>query len=158
MKEIKLTQGQVALVDDEDFEYLSKFKWHTQKTKYSFYASRTFLLNNKKVAEWMHRVIMKTPDNSICDHIDHNGLNNQKKNLRNCTRSENAMNKIPTGKIKYLGVSYCTLHGRIYIKPQIRVNGEVISLRCCDTEEQAARRYDAAALFFHGEFANLNFK
>src|SRR3990167_10308366 len=103
MKEIKLTQGKITLVDDEDFEYINQWKWHVIKNKKQthFYAQRSE--NGKSIR--MHRVIMKTPHNKDVDHIDHNGLNNQKNNLRNCTTQENIRNRTSYGKSSYLGVS-----------------------------------------------------
>ena len=85
MKEIKLTQGKVALVDDEDFDMLNQYTWYGDK-----YAQTT--IERKSVQ--MHRLIMKTPRWMVVDHIDHNGLNNQKSNLRNCSQSANCKNKI----------------------------------------------------------------
>lgn len=92
MKEIQLTQGKVALVDDEDYDFLMQWKWHAHKDYYSedvYYAGRRDYScggNGKSVQ--MHRVIMKTPINLCVDHIDHNTLNNQKNNLRNCSRKK----------------------------------------------------------------------
>ena len=90
MKEIKLTQGQVALVDDEDFERLNRFKWCAlKKNKDIFYAVTNIggRINHKSIT--MHQFI--TGRNGT-DHIDHNGCNNQKHNLRKCNQSENNMN------------------------------------------------------------------
>lgn len=94
-KEIQLTQGKVAIVDDDDFEYLSQWKWQAgrQKNIGSFYAVRTDKGGGKKNTILMHRVVMKTPSNLQCDHIHHNTLDNRKSELRNCTRSENQRNR-----------------------------------------------------------------
>ena len=88
MKKINLTQGLVTLVDDEDYEYINQWKWFAVLNNKNYYACR----NGKSGKFWMHREIIKTPDDLICDHIDHNGLNNQKSNLRNVNKSQNAMN------------------------------------------------------------------
>jgi len=90
MKEIKLTQGKSAQVDNEDFEYLDQFKWQAHWDGYNWYAVRT--VYNPKRLIIMHRVIMKTPDNLEVDHVNHNGLDCQKNNMRNCTHGENMMN------------------------------------------------------------------
>lgn len=154
MKEIKLTQGYVAFVDDEDFEYLNQWKWHAFNSRGILYATSYFCARNKQAYRFMHRTIMDTPKNMVVDHIDHNGLNNQRSNLRNCTRSQNGSNRHSSGRSGYLGVTY---NGK-YISSHIQSKGAVIHLGYCDNEIQAAKRYDAAARFFHGEFANPNFK
>jgi UDP-N-acetylglucosamine pyrophosphorylase len=88
MKEIQLIPEGVSLVDDEDFEYLNQFKWYNH---YNI-AYRTIRENNMSKLIGMHREIMKTPKGLEVDHWDHNTLNNQKSNLRNCTHKENCQN------------------------------------------------------------------
>lgn len=95
MKTIELTLGQVALVDDEDFEYLNSMKWRASwhnNTK-SFYAARADRSTGKYKTVYMHRLIMQTPSGLECDHVFHNTLDNRKSQLRNVTRSENQRNK-----------------------------------------------------------------
>ena len=93
MKEIKLTQGKVALIDDEDFEWLSKSRWQIAKRNNQFYAisSRWDNKNRKIYKVLMHREIMKDSlnDRQEIDHINYNGLDNRKINLRACTKSQN---------------------------------------------------------------------
>ena len=157
MKEIQLTQGKVALVDDEDYEYLMQWKWYAAKSRKTYYAQRGRNPNIK-----MHRVLMNTPDDMQVDHIDHNGLNNQKSDMRNCTLIENNRNISARGRSKYLGVSFTSTRVKgkkyEYIAASIRVNRKAISLGNHKTEEAAARAYDEAAKKYFGEFANLNFK
>jgi len=86
MKRIKLTQGKHALVDDEDYEELSKYKWHAVNTGNHLYAR-----NSNGV--YMHREVMNTPKGKYTDHINHDGLDNRKSNLRVCTNQQNCWNK-----------------------------------------------------------------
>ncbi len=97
-------EGLFAIVDDDDFEYLNKYKWSiTGRVGYSKYAVSH--IGDKNIT--MHRFIMKAKKGEMIDHIDGDGLNNQKSNLRFCTNSENQKNKKPKvgGTSKYLGVS-----------------------------------------------------
>jgi len=157
MKEIKLSQlgknkGKfVALVDDEDYEYLNQFRWSASKQGTRIYAKRYSKIKNEKR---MHRLIMNTPDGMEVDHIDHNGLNNQKSNLRICNRSQNSANKKPMGGRKYRGICH---HGGKVLS-YIAKDGEQINLGSYETEDEAAKAYDKKALELYGEFANLNFK
>lgn len=107
MKKIPLSQGKFAIVDDEDFEFLSQWKWHLHKDGY---AARTQWLpdtGGKKKNFMMHRVLNKTPIGMHTDHINNIRLDNRRKNLRTATRAQNYMNQ---GKKKnttsiYKGVS-----------------------------------------------------
>jgi hypothetical protein len=96
MKEIQLTQGKVALVDDEDYEYLNQWKWCARKGKLgTFYAKRTVRNNitNTYKTIYMHRIILNITNRFIyVDHENHDGLDNQKSNIKACTPKENANN------------------------------------------------------------------
>ena len=158
MKEINLTQGKVTLVDDDDFDYLSQFNWCAIKTKYTCYAVRQIKDihgNCRQRHIWMHREIISTPSELVCDHVDHDGLNNQKSNLRNCSVGENNRNVGKSYKVNYIGVTYN--RGK-YINANITVKGKTVRLGTFKTEVAAAIAYDEAAKKHHGEFANLNFK
>ena len=103
MKTIKLTKGKVALVDDEDFENLNKFKWYLYEYRNIQYAVSS--LFGKSIR--MHRIIMNEDNPKVfIDHIDHDGLNNQKLNLRKCNASENQKNSTrrKNSSSIYLGV------------------------------------------------------
>jgi len=155
MKEIKLTQGKVALVDDEDYEYLNQWKWTTNKLGKTYYALRTINRKDHQECILMHRVIMSTPIDQQVDHFNHNGLDNQKINLRNCSRSENLMNITPRGTSKYLGVSYCSRY--MHYRAQIRINGKPKHIGYYKNEIEAALAFDAMAIQ-RGIKINLNFK
>lgn len=92
-KEIPLTQGMVALVDAGDYEQLSQYKWYAYKGNASYYAGRCVKRNGKVIQYKMHREILNAPKGLDCDHIDHNGLNNTRSNLRLATRSQNSFNR-----------------------------------------------------------------
>ena len=101
MKEIPLTQGEVALVDDEDYEWLNQWRWYVLKARHTFYAVRF----DGGRTQSMHREIMCNPVGKEVDHSDMDGLNNQRINLRIATRSQNHKNVNPYGVSAYLGVS-----------------------------------------------------
>ena len=163
MRTINLTQGKVALVDDEDFEYLNQWKWYACRSGDSlFYALRWVLSNNKRTRLWMHRLLNNTPADIETDHINGNGLDNRKENLRNSSRSQNVMNteKRKDNKSGYKGVIINISHHKNkmykYIRAQININQKQVSLGNFKTLEDAAKAYNEAALKYHGEFAKLN--
>lgn len=162
MKEIVLTQGKTALVDDEDYEYLNQFKWHAYKDKRTFYARRyVSCVNNKTILCSMHREILGLLNTKFkADHIDHNGLNNQRINLRPATSSQNCSNRQSGGASKYLGVflNTSTYKGRTYRYWQscVQKEGKKLHIGCFKTEAEAAIAYNNAAKLIHGEFANFN--
>jgi hypothetical protein len=155
-KEIPLTKGKVALVDDEDFEELSKHKW--------FYCAIGYAVRNKSKkipglvrCIYMHREIMNCPQEMIIDHVDHDTLNNQKSNLRICTYSQNLVNRLKYIRSEkssnYKGVDYCNKSGN---KWRVRVWNKHIGYY--ETELEAALVYDKIAKEIYGEFAYLNFQ
>lgn len=175
MREIKLSKGKIALVDDEDFDSLNKWKWQATFNKGNWYAMRcvyfkkgTFFKDKgKRTNISMHRQIMNINDGKIkIDHADRNSLNNQKNNLRKSTSSQNNANRKSTGASKYLGVSlqtdnrrgYSVKHWRAGIKKDNKKYnlGEFPYTAC--GELLAAVMYDIKASQFHKEYANLNFK
>lgn len=157
MKEIQLTQGKVAIVDDEDYEYLNRWKWFAHKRNNAFYATRKYL--NKQVS--MHRQIMNAGDISILvDHKDRNSLNNTKQNLRLCNRSQNNANTKPRkGSLsKYIGVSLFkkTKNSKGKWRATIGKDKRIFHLGYFKTQEDAALAYNVKAQELHGEFASLN--
>lgn len=158
MKEIRLTKGQIALVDDADYDFLNQWKWCALKLKKVYYATRAEGPKRKRIFILMHRQIMNTPSGLQVDHIDHNGVNNQRSNLRNCTIQQNRANRTSFGSSQYLGVSVYKEHGVKRIKAGIQKDGRSVHIGLFKTEEDAAKAYDEKAREMHGEYANLNFK
>jgi len=162
MKEIKLGGkhgvGRVALVDNEDFKKVNKFKWYVRKDRKTSYAIRIKYANGKKTKISMHRFIMNTPRRLEVDHKDSNGLNNQKDNMRNCTHAQNMMNM---NKEKMKGVTFKKSYNKyVYWCAQIFVNGHNKHLGLFPYTNEgkilAAKAYDSASREYFGEFANLN--
>ena len=154
MKEIHLNRGYVTLVDDEDFELLSKHKWHVcfghNDTAYAAKKTR------KGGKIFMHRMILGlTSPNIMADHKNGNGLDNQRHNLRPATRSQNQWNK-PCRKDSRTGFKGVTPRGKKW-STRIIVDKKTIHLGVFFVLEDAARAYDAAATIHHKEFAYLNF-
>lgn len=164
MNAIKLTRGFVAMVDDEDYDYLNQWKWYAGKGRYTYYGrrwSRVYKGEPRKCI-MMHTQIMNTPAGMQIDHKDHNGLNNQKSNLRICNGSQNTSNRKSFGRSKYLGVTIwpnekATKSHTIRICAALSHNNKHIHIGYFKTEEDAARAYDKKARELHGEFAALNF-
>jgi len=158
MKNIKLTQGKIALVDDECFQIINKYKWHTKTSSNGkrFYAKCCIWDKKEKKYNriYMHRMILNVPKGFECDHIDRNGLNNQTSNLRICTSSQNSSNtELSYNPVsRYRGV---TTNGEKW-KTIITKNNEKIYLGIFKSRHLAAVAYNVGALKYHGEFARLN--
>lgn len=162
MKEINLTKNKIALVDDDDFEKLSKFKWYAHKSRTIFYAERHINSNGKRTTIRMHRFLMEVPKEKEVDHIDGNGLNNQKSNLRICSRQENLRNQKLSVRNKsgFKGVSWSSRTKKWVSQIGITINKKetIKNLGYFKSKEEAAKTYDNAAKELFGEFAKLNFK
>lgn len=153
--EIKLTQGKVALVSDEDYEYLSQWKWSAILIKGKiWYATR----REGEKRFWMHREIMNTPKNLVVDHKNGNGLDNRRENLRNCTSFENQSNrgKNSNNTTGFKGVHFHKL-SRKYIAV-IKVHNKNYYLGLFKSPEEAALARDAKAMEMEKDFAYLNFQ
>ena len=162
MKHIKLTQNKVALVDDSDYEWLNQWKWYALKGRTTYYAYREINLgsgtreNRKRTSTSIHQMIMNTPTGQQVDHINHNGLDNRKANLRICTSMQNSQNarKRKGCTSKYKGVYWASQIKRW--RARIQHKKQVVALGCYKTEIEAARVYDKNAKELFGEFANTN--
>lgn len=159
MKEIPLTHGKVALVDDCDFDRLIAMgKWHFSAYGYAAKNDYVVLKNGKKAQTiiYMHRIIINAPKGTDVDHCDHQRLNNQRSNLRICTRSQNKMNikGQANNTSGFKGVSWRKDINKW--RARVNVDGKEINLGCFSDKIEAARVYNASALKYHGEFACLN--
>jgi len=157
MREIPLTKGYIAIVDDEDYKLLMPFKWQAAVRKNGcVYASRDIVsVDGKSKKLLMHRVIMNATEGKFVDHRNGDTLDNQKCNLRLCTKSQNGMNR---GKQRNNTSGYCgVFEQRGSFMARVKIDGENKYLGTYPTAIEAAYAYDIAAEKYHGEFAKLNF-
>ena len=167
MIEVPLTSGKVALIDDADYELICRircpvrtnlfYRWHVCGTLQRPYAAAT-LPGKDGIARmtYMHRFILNAPDDMQVDHVDGDGLNNQRSNIRLATQSQNTCLRIvPKRKqiTKYRGIEPHKNRWRA----TIMFNHKKFRLGIFSTEKQAALAYDVAAQIIQGEFAVLNF-
>ena len=170
MKKIPLTQGKFAIVDDEDYNLVSKYPWSLDSpkhahTSYAICTMYTGRINNKSIMCRMklHQLIMRPPKDIHIDHINRNGLDCRRSNMRYCTHSENCMNRRPhytdsRTKTKrptssYKGVSKLKSgrwQARIYFE------NKIYSLGAFENEKEAALAYNKKAIEIYGKYAYLN--
>ncbi len=163
-KLLPLSQNKFAIVDAEDYDRLNKYKWCVSRTPHTNYAMRRTKgkrVKGKRVKRktiMMHRFILGAPRGLVVDHINHNGLDNRKKNLRLCTRAENNRNRrsFNNKSSKYKGVSW-DKQRKLFLAC-IRCNGKYYNLGRFKSEITAAKAYDKKAKELFGEFACLNFQ
>jgi hypothetical protein len=156
MKKILLSQGKVTVVDDEDFEVLSKYKWSVGRGGNTYYAyTHNILESGKRTTIAMHRMIMKTPMGCETDHRDRDGLNNQRFNLRVCTHSQNQGNrKLTEGSSSgHKGVVWHKRDKKWQSK--IVFNGKNIHLGYFNSKDEAALAYSRRAVELFKEYAEL---
>jgi hypothetical protein len=155
-KEIPLSQGKVALVDAEDYEYLNQFKWHARTDGKRFYVTRTIYKSGNFSKIQMHRLIMNPLERMYIDHINSDGLDNRKCNLRICNQAQNSMNsrKLIKTHSQFKGIHldkrYNCWIARIGISYKRKYLGQF------KNEIAAALAYNEAAKKYYGEFAKLN--
>lgn len=159
MREVELRNGGVALVDDEDYEEISKGKWWANGKGGHLYAQRSKKVPGTQRVRtlMMHREIMKAPDGMDVDHINGNGLDNRRENLRVVAHWQNLHNagKPSSNTTGYKGVAYFPPTDRW--AAHIGIRGKQRCLGYFATKEGAARAYDAAARRMVGECAGTNF-
>ena len=151
-RRLVLNRGRFAIVDEEDYDRLARYKWYCIGTRGYLYAKRC---EGKRMI-YMHRDILSPPAGLSVDHKNHNTLDNRKSNLRVCTPAQNCFNRIPSevGTSRYKGVFWSSSRKRWCAV--IMLNGKHIFIGYFDYELDAAIAYDDKALELFGEFAALN--
>jgi len=162
MKQIKLTQGYEAIVDDCDYERVSQFKWRAfvNRSRYTtiVYAVRTVFRNDKRTTEYLHRFLLHLTNSKVeVDHINGDGLDNRRCNIRLASSRQNKMNtrkRQCSSTSIYKGVHWSSVKDKW--QARIRIDGKKTHLGFFADEEEAARAYNIAALNHHGEYARIN--
>lgn len=163
MKKIPLTQGKFALVDDEDYARIAGYKWFAHRRSGNFYAARQASIGEKKqIMIHMHQEVLQLYDATrVCDHINGDGLDNRRCNLRVATKSENSRNRKKRRgcSSRFKGVFWRERNKKWEAQVGL-TNGErktCLFLGSFSSEEDAARVYDAYAREIYGKFARTNF-
>lgn len=157
MRQIPLTQGQFSMVDDNMYDFLIKWKWHAyyDKSTKSYYARRSGIKSDgilHKKTILMHRVLGNARTGLVIDHINHDTLDNRSDNLRECTQSQNAINRRrkKTNTSGYTGVHWHK--NNLRYTSSICINGRQIHLGSFDDIDLANKSYLEASKRLHGEF------
>jgi len=162
MIELPLTKNQVTFIDDEDWKLVFNYTWHAFFHGNTCYArANIYNENGKRVTKYLHQFLLDVQEGQEIDHVNHNGLDNQKENLRICTHEQNMGNYKTEGnfggKVRtsvYKGVSWHKKVGKW--AAQINTQGTRKHLGYFDNEDDAAKTYNKAADEKYGEFAYLN--
>lgn len=158
MIEIPLTKNRVALIDDIDYAIATQYKWHSSWSNETdlWYAVHRVWDEQGTHLIWLHRLILGVPDGILVDHIDHNGCNDQRDNLRACTHSQNHANqrKLAKASSRFKGVCWHTQAGKWCAYIMCNYKSKYLGLFVI--EEDAALAYNKAATKLFGEFALLN--
>lgn len=163
MKEISLTNGYIAQIDDSDYEaVIAAGPWFAELVRKGeiVYASRNYkVASGKRGLIRMHRFLTNASPNDLVDHRDGNGLNNQRFNLRLCNKTQNQGNRrktyVKNCSSKFKGVFWDKSRNKWLAI--IGIGGKQKNLGRYFCEEDAARAYDSAAKDYFKEFALLNF-
>lgn len=146
MKKIPLTRGKVAIIDDADYPLIAGYRWYCNDEGYA-------VSNNKGNSLRMHRLILGTPPDKITDHINKNGLDNRRSNLRLADKSTNGCNrpKQANNKSGVKGVCFDKRFG--YWRAYVTLNRKQVFNSYYKKFEDAVAARRAAALKYHKEFA-----
>lgn len=152
MKKIQLPKNQYAIVDDEDFENVKHINWQVMWSNVSktFYVFSRNWKTRKRV--WLHRLIMKTPEDMVCDHIHHNGLDNRKSELRNVTYSQNSMNRKSANSSNTLGERNISIRENGRYRVRLMVDGKCVFNKTFKNFSDAQVAYKEASIKYHKEF------
>lgn len=153
---ISLSKGKFAIISECDYELVSQIEWHAKRDGRRYYACGWVGPHESRKLVKLHRFILNPPDDMEVDHINGNGLDCRRENMRVCTKTQNMRNRRKfKGVSRYKGVDW---YGRSNKwRARIRVNGKLLHLGYFEEESAAARAYDLAAIEHFGRFANLNF-
>jgi len=156
VREIPLTQGKFAKIDDEDFSVVNRYKWFAVRNYKTYYARTYLKTENGKILMPMHRLILRPPHDMPLDHKNGDGLDNRRSNLRLCNQTCNQRNRRTTrGTSRFKGVCWSSWNKKWVAR--IRINKHLLHLGYFADEISAALAYDDAANLHFGDFARLNF-
>jgi hypothetical protein len=150
---IPVTQGKATIIDRADYDAVRKYKWYAHSNgSGNYYVKRN---GGKDGVIGLANSLMNPPEGLIVDHINGDGLDNRRENLRICTHAENMRNrrKLKQGRSQYKGVR---LEPSGRWRAVIKYEGEMIHIGCFDTENQAAIAYNEKAVILFGKYAHLN--
>ena len=156
---IPLTQGKVALIDEEDLPKIQGRSWWAAQTAVKMYAATSVWVDGQSVTVYMHQLITGFPPGTLVDHRNGDGLDCRRENMRPATWSQNAMNRAKTKRkctSRFKGVHFRKERSKSPWQATIRFDGKQRPIGCFETEEDAARAYNAAAIKHFGEFARIN--
>ena len=157
-RRLRLPNGMYVKVDPEDFAAVSRRRWYAKPGPCAWYAVSCTRRGKRRSYLLMHRFIMKPPRGLVVDHINHDGLDNRRANLRIVTQQQNSWNSrkgLNQGKSKYKGVSWDSDNQKW--AATIRIHGKCKRLGFFKDEISAAKAYDAAAKKHRGKYALINF-
>lgn len=156
MKRILLTKGLFSLVDDDDYERLSRHRWQAHKSGNSYYARRAEYVDGRCTSVYMHRVILNAPGDVPVDHGNGNSLDNRKSNLRACSYSQNQANRgrQKNNRSGYKGVVFIEGLKRPWMA-RINWNKERIAIGYFTSAQEAADAYAKKAQELFGEYVHL---
>lgn len=150
---VQLTQGKETLIDKEDIDLIQQYKWHYRKSGRT--NGRNGYAESKK-GVFMHNLIINKVGNLVIDHINRNGLDNRRSNLRLVTKQQNHHNFPKKGHNKYRGVQ---LKPNLKLNPWeviLKYNKKVVFNKTFATAEEGAKAYNEQAIKYYGDVAQLN--
>jgi hypothetical protein len=158
VRQVPLTQGEVALVDDDDYPLAAPYKWHRATHGYAarWEPDAVEGWSRKRQVDMHHHIMGTIPGQVIWDHVNGNKADSRRCNLRRVTYSQNMINRRRCGRTsRYRGVDWCSRLGKW--RARIRTDRRLVHLGYLDSEVDAARLYDEGAILYHREFARVNF-